>query len=205
METSPSLPLQIGLLLFPDFELLDAYGPLELLGALEPRPSLFTIAETPGIIHSHQGPKTIADCSWHAVKTLDILLVPGGQGVRKEIHNADLINALKSLASQAKIVASVCTGSALLAKAGLLDKRRATSNKQAFAWVSSQSPSTHWVQKARWVKDDLFFTSSGVSAGMDMTLAMIAQLFGRAESLRIARYAEYLWNENPDNDPFFES
>ncbi len=200
--TPPStLPLAVGILLFPGFELLDAYGPMELFGAMHGA-SLSTIAEKTGIVQSAQGPKSIADFSWETPPALDVLLVPGGQGTRQEIGNPKLLSALCAMAAGTRIVASVCTGSALLAKAGLLDGKRATSNKQVFAWARSQGPAVRWIEKARWVEDGKFFTSSGVSAGMDMTLAIIAHLSGKNESLRVARYAEYCWNENPDNDPF---
>ena len=97
---------------------------------------------------------------------------------------------------------SVCTGSALLAKAGLLDGLRATSNKRAFEWVMAQGPQVTWIRKARWVKDGRFWTSSGISAGIDMTLGLISHLLGRERSLEVARRAEYLWNEDRNDDPF---
>jgi transcriptional regulator GlxA family with amidase domain len=84
------------------------------------------------------------------------------------------------------IVTSVCTGAALLARAGILDGRRATTNKRAFQWVVEQGPRVEWVREARWVEDGKFVTSSGVSAGINMTLAVIARLLGKETSERAA-------------------
>ena len=128
----------VGTLLFPGFELLDVFGPLEMFGALPEDFTLQTVAETAGPIESRQGPKAIADVSLADAKPYDILLVPGGRGTRREVDNAALINWLKRHAEASGLVATVCTGAALLARTGLLDGRKATSNKASFAWVVSQ-------------------------------------------------------------------
>lgn len=99
---------------------------------------------------------------------------------------------------------SVCTGSWLLAKAGLLDGRRATSNKIYFKIATQQSDQVEWIPKVRWVEDGPFFTASGVSAGMDMALAAIASLFGKDKAMEIANLAEYIWNQSPKDDPFHQ-
>ena len=97
---------------------------------------------------------------------------------------------------------SVCSGSAILAKAGLLDGRRATSNKQWFDLARTQSDKVEWVTAARWVEDGSFATSSGVSAGMDMALAVIARLYGKPKAQEIAEAAEYEWHTDAAHDPF---
>ena len=97
---------------------------------------------------------------------------------------------------------SVCSGSAILAKAGLLDGRRATSNKQFFDLARAQSDKVRWVEEARWVEDGPFATSSGVSAGTDMALGLIAKLYGRETAQRIADMTEYQWHSDPTRDPF---
>ena len=90
----------------------------------------------------------------------------------------------------------------MLAKAGLLDGKRATTNKLAFDWVASQGPKVDWQRKARWVEDGKFITSSGVSAGTDMALALIARLCGIDQAREAAHWAEYVWNEDSRDDPF---
>jgi putative intracellular protease/amidase len=201
--TTPAQPLRIGAVIFPNFELLDIYGPLELLGLLGERISITMLAEEAGEVNSHQGPKGIADASIHEDTSHDVLLVPGGQGTRELVHNDRFLDALRKHASKAQVVASICTGSALLARAGLLDGKRATSNKIAFDWVMTQGPNVTWIRQARWVEDGPFFTASGVSAGMDMTLGLIQHLFGKDTSTEVARRAEYVWNHDKCIDPFF--
>jgi putative intracellular protease/amidase len=197
-------PLKIGAVIFPNFELLDIYGPLELLGLLGERVSITMLAEEAGEVKSHQGPKGIADASVHEDTSYHILVIPGGQGTRALVHNDRFLHALRKHASRAQVVASICTGSALLARAGLLDGKRATSNKIAFDWVMSQGPNVNWIRQARWVEDGPFFTASGVSAGMDMTLGLIQHLFDKDTSTEVARRAEYVWNHDKSIDPFFK-
>jgi transcriptional regulator GlxA family with amidase domain len=191
----------VGVLLFPDFELLDVFGPLETLGLLENEFSIRVVAESAEIA-SAQGPRSLADDRLADRRRYDIVLVPGGMGTRREVENETLRHWLIETAGNAEIVASVCTGSALLARAGLLDGRRATSNKRAFDWVMTQGPKVEWQRRARWVEDGKFFTASGVSAGMDMALALIARLYGRDRAREVAGWAEYVWNEDSTNDPF---
>jgi transcriptional regulator GlxA family with amidase domain len=97
---------------------------------------------------------------------------------------------------------SVCSGSALLAKAGLLDGRRATSNKQYFQIAQSAGPKVEWIRKARWVDDGNRVTSSGVSAGIDMALHVIERLYGTKTAENMAKLTEYQWHRDADNDPF---
>ena len=198
----PVAKFRIGALLFPQFELLDVYGPLEFLGNLGPGVSITMMAEAPGAIPSAQGPKGVADLALAEVADLDLLLVPGGWGTRALAQNESFLRQLKTVAARAKYVASVCTGSALLAKAGILDGRSATSNKRVFDWVMTQGPRVNWVRPARWVEDGNLFTSSGVTAGMDMTLGLIQHIFGRTKSLELAQNAEYGWHEDKTFDPF---
>ena len=191
----------IGVLLFPEFELLDVFGPLEMFGMLDEF-SIRLVAEKERSVASTQGPRSVIDDLFADDRAYDILLVPGGRGTRREVGNPHLLEWLKRKAAGAEYVASVCTGSALLAKAGLLDGRKATSNKLAFDWAKSQGPSVHWQSCARWVEAGRFFTSSGVSAGMDMSLALIARICGEAQAHQAATWAEYEWHKNPDDDPF---
>lgn len=197
----------IAALVFPDFELLDLFGPLEMFGMLEKHFSIKLIAETPEPIQSKQGPKSVvdmilADVAASGMQDFDILLLPGGPGTRQQVENAFLINWLQEAAEKSDQVLSVCTGSALLARAGCLNDKRATSNKAAFNWVQSQGPNVIWQKQARWVEDGKFFTSSGVSAGIDMSLAVIERLHGKEMASKVANWAEYDRHLNPDWDPF---
>jgi putative intracellular protease/amidase len=191
----------IGVLLFPEFELLDVFGPLEMFGMLDEF-EIRLVAEQERFVASTQGPRSVIDDLFADERAYDVLLIPGGRGTRREVENPRLLDWLKAKAAGAEYVASVCTGSALLARAGLLDGIAATSNKLAFDWVKSQGPSVRWQSRARWVEAGKFFTSSGVSAGMDMSLALIARICGEAQAQRAATWAEYEWHQNPDDDPF---
>jgi len=90
---------------------------------------------------------------------------------------------------------------ALLGKTGLLEGKKATGNKLVFDWIEKSS-SAIWIKKARWVKDGKFYSSSGVSAGMDMTLGFIRDIHGDKTAQDICKYIEYIWNDDADNDPF---
>ncbi len=192
----------VGTLLFPGFELLDVFGPLEMFGALPDSYRLEMVAERPGPVASNQGPQAVADVALAEAKPYDIFLIPGGRGTRREVDNKVLVDWVRAHAESSTVVATVCTGAALLARTGLLDGRKATSNKAAFRWVMQQGPNVLWQPRARWVVDGKYFSSSGVSAGIDMALALIASLNGEETAERVATGAEYRWNRDPDDDPF---
>jgi transcriptional regulator GlxA family with amidase domain len=193
----------VGAVLFEGFELLDVFGPLEAWGMLAAAGNwrIVTTAEK-GLVASAQGPRAAADHSLRNCPKLDVILVPGGIGTRREVTNDLLLDWLRHRSAEAAVVTSVCTGSALLARAGLLDGRRATSNKAAFAWVQEQGLAVQWVKEARWVEDGALVTSSGVSAGIDMTLAVIAKLESAEVAERIAVRMEYEWHRDATWDPF---
>jgi transcriptional regulator GlxA family with amidase domain len=194
----------IGALLFDGFELLDVFGPLEAWGMLASAggSKIVTTAASSGSVASAQGARVVADHSLVDCPKLDVILVPGGIGTRREVSNEALLEWLRRRSSEAEVVTSVCTGAALLARAGLLDGRRATTNKGSFGWVVEQGPAVHWVKQARWVEDGAFVTSSGVSAGIDMTLAVIARLVSNGAAERIAVGMEYDWHRDASWDPF---
>ena len=193
--------LTLGAIFYNNFELLDMYGPLEMFGIL-PQVEIVTVAEQAGPVKSTQGPKTVADFSFADCPPLDLILLPGGIGTIPELSNEPMLNFLRERSQTAQVTMSVCSGSAILAKAGLLDGRRATSNKLYFSLATSQSDNVEWVEEARWVEDGPFVTSSGVSAGTDMALGVIANLFGRETAERAAMVSEYNWQDDPDHDPF---
>lgn len=198
-------PRTLGAILYADFELLDLYGPLEMFGSLgSDALRIVTVAEKTGPVASAQGPETVARFDFASAPPLDLLLLPGGIGTLPQLANAAMHAFLTERAKAAEVTMSVCSGSAILAKAGLLDGRRATSNKQFFSLATSQSEKVDWVEKARWVEDGPFVTSSGVSAGTDMALAVIAKLWGRDRAELVANLTEYEWQDDATRDPFHE-
>lgn len=192
----------IGALIFPDFELLDLYGPLEMLGLAPEDFTIRIVAESGAPVASKPGVRTVPDETTAPDAGYDIFLVPGGMGTRREVDNRPLIDWIAATAARSTITASVCTGSALLARAGVLDGRRATTNKKAWAWATSQGPKVDWQPHARWVEDGNLFTSSGISAGTDMSLALIARLLGEEKADAVALHAEYERSRDPGRDPF---
>ena len=204
-----SPPFTIGAVLYPGFEMLDMFGPLEMFSMLgTDNVEIKMIAQNMNSVTAaigvalDAGPRVEPDHDFSSCPPLDIVLVPGGFGTRAELENSVLLHFLKEKSESADIVASVCTGSALLAKAGCLEHKSATSNKQFFSLATQQSSNVQWIEKARWVEDDKFFTSSGVSAGMDMSLAIITRLFGIETAENIAKATEYTWHRDADVDPF---
>ncbi len=190
-----------SIVLFDDFETLDAFGPAEVAGKLEQEYALGCFSLAGRVVRSSQGVRVetrpLADLPDDGV-----LLIPGGMGTRTQVESASLINRLRSLALHSRSVLTVCTGAALLARTGLLDGLPATTNKRAFDWVVTQGPRVLWRKRARWVRADRFYTASGVSAGIDMTLGFVADQLGPEIAERIAQGIEYVWNRDPDEDPF---
>lgn len=192
----------LGMVIFEGFQLLDVFGPLDMFGMLRDKLSIVMIGENGTSVKSSAGPEVKLDYTFANVPKLDIVMIPGGGGTRREVNNAAFLKAFKALAAATPNVATICTGSAVLAKTGLLDGHKATTNKRAYKWATSQSDKVTWIAQARWVEDGKYFTSSGVSAGIDMALALIAKLFGKETAVRIANGAEYEWQDDPHHDPF---
>ena len=192
----------LGALLYDDFELLDLFGPLEMFGNMQGTVVVRTVAEQAGLVRSAQGPRVHADHGLDDCPRLDLLLIPGGIGTRAQVDNGRLIDWLRARTDELEIVMTVCTGTALLAQAGLLDGRRATTNKMFFAWPEGTWPAVHWVREARWVEDGKFWTSSGVSAGIDMALAVVERIAGAQTAELLATATEYEWHRDAGWDPF---
>ncbi len=202
---------RVAVVLFEGFTTLDVYGPVQAFASCrvpgpDGRPQrlfeIVTMAERAGAVRSGEGPATVADHAFADAPPYDILLVPGGFGTRTAVENRPLLTALADASRRATITTTVCTGAALLARTGLMDGRPATSNKIAWDWVVQQGPRVRWQRKARWVDDGDLVTSSGVSAGIDMALSVIARLHGHEMALTSARNMEYVWHEDAADDPF---
>ena len=203
MESTPTVR-SVAIVLFEGFELLDVFGPVSLLARLPEQYPITYVAPRAGLIKSSQGAEIMATVSLADAVTPDIVLVPGGLGTRALANDRTFLELLARWAGSAPLVTSVCTGSALLAAAGLLDGYRATSNKMAFAWATSQGEQVEWVARARWVHDRDRWTSSGVAAGIDMTAALIADLSGAEVAATAARHIEIEIHTDADWDPFAE-
>lgn len=197
--------MNFDVILFDDFETLDAMGPVEVIGCLKKFLEKFYninfYSQNGGLITSSQQTQ-IQTRPLSEIKEVHTILIPGGMGIRKEVANSELIQMINDLSIKAKYVLTVCTGSALLAKTGLLDGLKATSNKISFDWVVEQRREVEWQRKARWVTDGKFYTSSGISAGTDMALGFVNDTMGEKTARITAKIMEYVWNTDKDNDPF---
>ena len=186
--------MDINFLFFENLETLDIFGPIEILARID-NANLHYVSLQGGLVQSRQG---------YFVETEDlsqinpdgIFVIPGGHGTRALVNDEHFLTELKTLCQNAEYVLSICTGSALLAKAGVLDGRKATSNKKAFEWVKSLSENVNWIPQARWTVDGKYYTSAGVSAGMDMALGFVSDIFGKEKAHQIASDIEYTWNSD---------
>lgn len=192
----------LAVLVFPGFQTLDLFGPLEMLGDLGDAIDITIVAETLAPVPSVHGQRLSVDRTVSDGSDYDLLLIPGGDSALVAAKNCAITDWIVETANRAELVMTVCTGSILLAATGLLDGRKATTNKQDFTKTVPLGPHVEWVRQARWVEDGKFFTSSGVSAGMDMTLAAIAHLFGNDTARDIAVGTEYEWHDDAAWDPF---
>lgn len=227
--------IHYGILLFPGFQALDVFGPLDVFNSLamlyDFPMRLTNLAATPGSIPTHH-PSTSTLIPAHAhplsrfsenividrtleeqlaiqetaangersEEAIDVLIVPGGVGVRADV--AQEIDFVKRMYPSLKAMLSICTGATILARAGALDGRRATTNKRAYKWATSTGPNVNWAAKARWVVDGNIVTSSGISAGIDASYAFVALHYGEDIAASLADSAEYVRWMDPEHDPF---
>jgi transcriptional regulator GlxA family with amidase domain len=188
----------VAILLFPDVEVLDFCGPFEVFAVTgrwtdPPACNVYTVAERAGPLLARNGLSVnpqylLSDCPLP-----DLLVVPGGQGSRKEMHHPALIDWIRHMAAGAELVLSVCTGALLLGKAGLLDGLDATTHHGALDLLRQVAPQARVCQDRRFVDNGKVITSAGIAAGIDASLHCVARLCGRELAARTARHMEYPW------------
>ncbi|KAI0174878.1 class I glutamine amidotransferase-like protein [Pestalotiopsis sp. NC0098] len=211
MTTPHSPPTKFGVVLFPGFQSLDVFGPVDILNILSKERAAFQLAllasdlepvstslQSGGFGQSVVPTHTFAN----APEDIEVLLVPGGVGTRHDDIIAPAVDFVRRAFPKLRFLLTVCTGSALAAKAGVLDGKKATSNKAAFDWVTEQGPNVEWVRRARWVTDGNVWTSSGISAGIDMMFGFVADQYGEETAQAISVRSEYRRNPDPTDDPF---
>ena len=185
------------MLIFDEVEVLDFCGPFEVFGVAGLRSTgerpfyVYTIAEKSEPVSARNGLSinpnfTLADCPQP-----DILLVPGGWGTRRVIHNEALVNWVREQAGRVELVLSVCTGALVLAKAGLLEGLSATTHFQALNELRDLAPNTTLCLDQRYVDNGQVVLSAGISAGIDMSLYVVARLLGEEQANETARYMQY--------------
>jgi transcriptional regulator GlxA family with amidase domain len=188
----------LAILIFEDVEVLDFCGPFEVFSVANrftdpPAFNVLTVGEKPGPVVTRGGLSVnphhrLADCP-----RLDLLLVPGGQGTRREMDNAVLTDWIKARSQEAELVLSVCTGALLLAKAGLLVGLAATTHHGAIDLLREAAPRTMVHADRRFVDNGRVVCSAGIAAGMDISLHVVARLLGKELAVKTARQMEYPW------------
>jgi transcriptional regulator GlxA family with amidase domain len=184
--------MNFGFLLFNQLEELDLVGPWEIINAWRVSahgPSCLTISQTGGEIICAKGLKLVADYSFENCPDLDYLLIPGGVGRKQEMHNDILLNFVRRQARRCKAIASVCTGAFILHEAGLLKNKSATTHWASLDELREIKDLN--VEEARFIRNENIWTAAGVSAGIDMALALIAAEAGEETASQVQLYAEY--------------
>ena len=198
----------VGILIFDDVEVLDFAGPFEVFsrtrtvaGADSRRSDdsapfeTFTAARTRDVVTAIGGLRVLPHFAWADAPPIDLLVVPGGFGTRALLQDEATLSWIRETALRARQVTSVCTGALLLAKLGLLHGRRATTHWAGLDLLASIDPTIN-VQREQRVVHDGIFTSAGVSAGIDMSFAVVEQFCGRAVAAETAHYIEYPWGQD---------
>lgn len=201
-------PLNVGILIFDDVEVLDFCGPFEVFSVARTLGSdgqrdenskpfaVFTIAQRSATVKARGGLRVEPHFTLENHPPIDILVVPGGYGTRREVDNPAIIDWIRRVTGETQLNTSVCTGSFLYGQAGLLQGHRATTHWQSLDRLEQTFPAVTVVRETRWVEEGNLITSAGISAGIDMSLHVVERLLGRDAALLTARHMEYAWNEN---------
>jgi transcriptional regulator GlxA family with amidase domain len=196
----------VGIVIFPEVEVLDFCGPYEVFTATrlnedrrreEPSPfQVMLVAESEEPVTASGGMRVIPDYTFTTCPPLDVLVVPGGWGTRREINNRVLIDWIAQRGRQVETLAGVCTGSMLLGKAGLLDGRRATTHWQSLNWMRESFPAVTVEEHLHVVEDGHVLTCAGIAAGIDLALKVVGCYHGEAIARATARHMEYRFPED---------
>lgn len=194
----------LAILLFDEVEVLDFCGPFEVFSVANrftdsPAFTVLTVAEKAGPIRTRGGLSVNPHHRLADFPQPELLLVPGGQGTRQEMHNAALIDWIRQTASKSELVLSVCTGALLLARAGLLDGLQATTHHGAIDLLRRTAPETVVHADRRFVDNGRVICSAGIAAGIDMSLHVVGRLLGPEVAAKTAKQMEYPWHREAEN------
>lgn len=186
----------VAILLFNEIEVLDFAGPFEVFAVTSELSGhqlfdVVTVAPERKAIRARNGLSVNPDHGFADCPRPDILIVPGGFGTRALLDNPPVLDWIRAINATAEIVASVCTGSIVLGRAGLLDGLTATTHHECFDLLRQHAPHTTVVETGRFLDNGRILTAAGISAGIDMSLHLVSRLHGAAVAARTARYMEY--------------
>jgi len=199
---------RVGIVLFKDVEVLDFCGPFEVFSAarlnedsrreeLSPY-EVILVAEKNNPVVAAGGMKVLPDYVFENCPKLDVLVIPGGWGVREELKNIAMRDWLRTRSSEVETLTSVCTGSMLLGNAGLLHGLSATTHWRSLEWMRELFPDVTVEFDKRVVEEGRIITSAGISAGIDMALRVVARHHGEGVARATAMHMEYPYPENND-------
>lgn len=199
--------MRVGILIFDQVEVLDVAGPFEVFSVTrinenrrreESSPfKVLLVSEDTEQVTAVGGLVFTPNTTIHNCPDLDLLIVPGGWGTRTIISNKMIIEWIAGRASKARLTASVCTGSSLLGRAGLLNGREATTHWQAFDFLRESAPAVKVREDVRFTTAPPIFTSAGISSGIDLALKIVSYFLGIEIGKATAKHMEYPY---PDSD-----
>ncbi|HEY0086182.1 MAG TPA: DJ-1/PfpI family protein [Allosphingosinicella sp.] len=189
---------RVAILLFDDVEVLDFAGPFEVFGVAEtatgePAFEVVTVALHPGRIVARNGLCIVPSCTASELRDANIVVVPGGVGTRRELHNPAMLDFIRAASGTAELTLSVCTGALLLGAAGLLEGHAATTHYSAMDALRALASGAEILPDSRIVDNGALITSAGVSAGIDAALYVVSRFVGDAQAEAAARYMQYDW------------
>lgn len=200
------MSIAVGIFVFPEVEVLDFAGPYEVFTTAsrvfkrtnplaEAAFEVFTVGHRIEPFKARAGLPVLPEFDIDSHPAIDLLIVPGGV-VNAELEKPEVIRWIASVAARAHLSASVCTGAFLLARAGLLDGKRATTHWEDIADLRRDFPQTEVLAGQRWVDEGDVVTSGGISAGIDMSLHLVERLASRELAARTATQMEFRWVES---------
>ena len=189
------MTIKIGILIFDGAEELDFAGPWEVFtmanGVKPGTHEVKLIAERDGPVTCAKGMRVLPDCTIAGCGALDVILVPGGQGTRREVENKPLLEWLQRVSADCRFVTSVCTGALLLAAAGPAKNRRITTHWAFTGTLRARNEAAEVLEGIRYVRDGNVVTAAGVSAGIDMALWLTGELHTPQFARNVQKAMEY--------------
>lgn len=192
--------MNIGIYIYDDAEVLDFSGPFEVFSTASRLSEgqafkVFLVAETTDVVIARAGYKVLPDYSFTDKPEIDVLIVVGGDHSR-EILKPQVIDWIAAQAKQSSLVASVCTGAFLLAKAGVITDHQVTTHWEDIDDLQNSFPALDVLTEVRWVDQGRIVTSGGISAGIDMSLHLVSRLHSEVLAVKTAKQMEFLWLKN---------
>lgn len=203
MTASAQTPFNIGIYIYQDAEVLDFSGPFEVFSTASrltdtPVFNVFLVAQDLSPVRARGGYSINPDYTIHKHPAIDVLLIPGGVHTH-ELNKPDVIHWVQTTSTSAAYVTSVCTGAFILAKAGLLAGLNVTTHWEDIDDLRSSFSELNVIEGVRWVDEGKYVTSAGISAGIDMSLHLVAKIIDSQLAVRTAKQMDFEWRKNPSS------